>query len=241
LSEMAQDIQSMSGALMGIAEYIVNIDEVVKQVNKGIGRVQISLDDGVSRVLRDRRSETVKFSETVNIPVVNIVEETPINKDADKAIKNELLAQKVEKLLAVQNNSVIEEAKDEISKQIEINLMRMLAAILVTGPQRTQMGTGDIFKMMKSVLNGHMDFRPVVQKLPYILRESETNQFTSILRTLRDNPTKFRQFGGLENMDKVIDALGGFDVKQVSGFLKELPELFEGIETVVDGVDSYFP
>ena len=48
-----------------------------------------------------------------------------------------------------------------------------------------------------------------------------------------------RQFGGLEDVGKIVDALGQFDLREVSGFLSELPELFESIETIVDGVDEY--
>jgi len=44
----------------------------------------------------------------------------------------------------------------------------------------------------------------------------------------------------LEDLGKVIDAAGKLDLKQVSGFLKEIPELFESVEAVVDGVDEFF-
>jgi len=242
LNEMTQSIQTMSGALMGIAEYIVNIDEAVKQVRSGVGQVQLTLNDQ-EHISRPKRGGNPK-------PIfVSAAELSSSRSENERAIKNEILARKVEKLLAVQNNSVVEEAKEEMTRQIETNFLRMLAAILVTGPARTQMRTEEIFVLMRSVLNGQLDFRPVIQKLPFILRESETNQFITLLKSLRETEvvtenvvdgTKSRQFGGLENMDKIIDALGGFDIKQVSGFLKELPELFEGIETVVDSVDTAF-
>jgi hypothetical protein len=237
MNEMAQNIKTMSGALMGIAEYVIHIDEVVRHVQKGVGQVQRSVDG--ARLFRSERAEG---PEKVSLTP----QEAVLIANMDKAVRNEMLAQKVEKLLAVQNNSAIEEAKDEMSKRIESNFLRMLAAILVAGPSRTQMRTDEIFKLMRTVLNGELDFRPVVEKLPFILRESETNQFISLLRSLKEvervpsATTNWRQFGGLENFDKVLDAFGKFDVQQVSGFLKEIPELFEGVEAVVDGVDSYF-
>lgn len=39
---------------------------------------------------------------------------------------------------------------------------------------------------MKRVLNGQMDFTPVVERLPFLIRDSETNQFILLLKTLRE-------------------------------------------------------
>jgi len=53
-------------------------------------------------------------------------------------------------------------------------------------------------------------------------------------------PQKFRQFGSTMHLKGIMDALGSFDLKQVAGFLNELPELFAGVQNIVDGVDEYF-
>ena len=39
---------------------------------------------------------------------------------------------------------------------------------------------------MRNVLNGNMDFKPVVDRLPFLLRSGETNQFIILLKALRD-------------------------------------------------------
>jgi hypothetical protein len=38
----------------------------------------------------------------------------------------------------------------------------------------------------------------------------------------------------------VVDALGKFDLKQVSTFLNEIPKLFQSVENIVDGATDSF-
>jgi hypothetical protein len=46
--------------------------------------------------------------------------------------------------------------------------------------------------------------------------------------------------GGLADLGKVVDALGKFDLKQVTTFLKEIPNLLEVVNNVVDGATDSF-
>ncbi|CAG7727495.1 unnamed protein product, partial [Allacma fusca] len=48
-----------------------------------------------------------------------------------------------------------------------------------------------------------------------------------------------RQLGGLQSVDKILDAASKINVKEVGQFLKEIPEIFEGVESIVDGVDEH--
>jgi len=49
-----------------------------------------------------------------------------------------------------------------------------------------------------------------------------------------------RQFGGFGDLGKVVESVGKFDLKEVSKFLKEIPELFESVQTIVDGANTSF-
>lgn len=37
-----------------------------------------------------------------------------------------------------------------------------------------------------------------------------------------------------------MDTVGKFDLREVSKFLKEIPELFESVQSIVDGAENSF-
>jgi len=212
LNEMVTNIDEMKVAVMGMAEYIQEINKNVKDVKLGLPHVE---NNGISATKKGR------------------------GLTVDEILKREELAQKLEKLFKIENTTKVEEVKEEMASMVETNFIKMLAAVLLTGPVQAQERTPAILRLMRNVLNKQVDFKPIIDRLPFLIRTSETNQFILLLKALRDNE-RSRQFGGLSDIGKIIDAAGKFDLKQVSGFLKEIPEIFEAVESVVDGVDEYF-
>jgi len=215
LNEMASNIVDMKGAIMGIAEYMQQISKNVHLMQREVRQLQETLTPDAPRKTR------------VDISV-------------DEILRREDLAQKIEKLFRNDNWTKVDIVKDELATVIETNFLKMLSALLITGPVQAQEKTPGILRLMKTVLNGQMDFKPVVERLPFLLRDTETNQFILLLKTLRDSERVTGNYRQLGNIGKVIDAAGGFDLKEVSTFLKEIPELFEGVESVVEGVEEYF-
>jgi len=215
LNEMASNIVDMKGAIMGIAEYMQQISKNVHLMQREVRQLQETLTPDAPRKTR------------VDISV-------------DEILRREDLAQKIEKLFRNDNGTKVDIVKDELATVIETNFLKMLSALLITGPVQAQEKTPGILRLMKTVLNGQMDFKPVVERLPFLLRDTETNQFILLLKTLRDSERVTGNYRQLGNIGKVIDAAGGFDLKEVSTFLKEIPELFEGVESVVEGVEEYF-
>jgi len=209
VDELTRDVRQMNGALMGMAEFVIEINQNVKALQRTFA---------VSPPRFYRKS------------------------DDEVHQSREQIARRIEKLYA-RNDPVVDKMKLEMEKRIQFNFIKMLSAILVTGPVHVQERSQDILKLMKSVLNGELDFKPVVNKLPFLIRDTETNQFVLLLKTMRDSELSnvhARQFGGLQNINKVVDILGTVDLKEVSGFLKEIPELFEAVETIVEGTEEYF-
>jgi len=295
LNEMSQNINKISGAVMGIAELVVDIKADLRLLRK--------------EFIFGKPNK--KFESRIE---PELAEATPLFLEDEKIRNNVALADRVEKLLAIENNLQVDLTKEEIKKTIQVNFVRVLSAMLVTGPPKTQQRKDDILKLMKSVLNGELDFGPVVEKLPFILRDSETNQFISLIKTLREEEVLKRFREGDEDGDgdgeekveavaqvsqpqnqavvqanvaqpvetvntaavtqtqgqsatatgtaatatqtsaapmaakmmmkaggltQVFDAVGMLDVAQLATFLSRLPEVFEGVEGLVDGVEDY--
>jgi len=130
-------------------------------------------------------------------------------------------------------------AKEELRRTVEKNFLRMLAAILVTGPTHTQERSDDIFKLMRSVLNGELDFTPVVQRLPLILRDSETNQFVNLLITLRESErgNSFRQ--GLLN--SVETSARGPTTRQIVPNFPTAAQLLSSLQNPGQLLNGYQP
>jgi len=146
------------------------------------------------------------------------------------------LADKVERLLAMDQSPEVDLAKEELRRTVEKNFLRMLAAILVTGPTHTQEKSDDIFKLMRSVLNGELDFTPVVQRLPLILRDSETNQFVNLLITLREsergNSGRQTSLDNTVQMTGKRQGLGGFPTAaQLLNSLQNPGQLLSGYQS----------
>jgi len=228
MNEIAENVSEIKGTIMGIAEYVVDIQKSVAVMHREVGHLQTTLSSKYRNLVQLPRGHWVRADVSV-----------------DEILRREELATKLERLFRSENITQVEALKTELTSVVENNFLRMLAALVVTGPVQVQERTPEIFRvtkqLMKTVLNGQMDFKPVVERLPFLIRDSETNQFILLLKTLRETErvNNKRQFGGLEDVGKIVDALGQFDLREVSGFLSELPELFESIETIVDGVDEY--
>lgn len=169
LNEMSKTIQEISGAVMGIAEFVVEIKNEVKSVRK--------------EVAEQNRQQNNKINSQGSL---SRNEFDQIDSEDYRAKKNALLADRVEKLLSVENNSQVDAAKEEMKKIMEINFIKFLSAMLVTGPMTTPEKSGDILKLMRAVLTGQVDFTPVVHKLPFIMRDSETNQIILMMQTLSE-------------------------------------------------------
>jgi len=230
--EIAENVNEIKGAIMGIAEYVVEIRKSVNVMHTEVGHLQTAINSKyrAGNIVQLPRGQWVRTGSDVSV---------------DEILRREELAKKLERLFRSENITQVEALKEELTSVVENNFLRMLAALVVTGPVQVQERTSEIFRvtrqLMKTVLNGQMDFKPVVERLPFLIRDSETNQFILLLKTLRETErvSNKRQLGGLEDVGKIVDALGQFDLREVSGFLSELPELFESIETIVDGVDEY--
>ena len=69
------------------------------------------------------------------------------NFQADKRAKQEALAEKVEKLLKVQDNSKVEQAKRNIEKQLEVNFLKFLSVILVATPNMTETSQENLLRV----------------------------------------------------------------------------------------------
>lgn len=96
-----------------------------------------------------------------------------------------VLAEKVEQLLAKDPSPQVDLAKDELRRNVEREFIKTLAGFIVNeqaGPE----GEVIVLGVMRSVLNGELDFTPVVERLPTILRDSERNQFLNVLVTLQE-------------------------------------------------------
>jgi len=170
LNEIKSSIQEMRAKVYDTANLVADLKSLVKSA------VQSSETD--ENIIYSNNRGT-RF-EKINDPF------RTVNSEVEKVKQNEELAAKVEKLLTVKNNDKVEEAKEKVKEMIEKNFVRMLAAILVAGPTRTHQKSEDVFTLMKSVLNKELDFAPVVEKMPFILRETETDQFIAVLKTLRE-------------------------------------------------------
>jgi len=217
MNEMASNIIDMKGAIMGIAEYMQQINNNVHLMQSEVRKLQVSLS-------------------SVDVPAKS----SRVDISVDEILRREDLAKRIEALFRSDNGTKVELVKEELSTVIETNFLKMLAALLITGPVQAQEKTPGILRLMKTVLNGQMDFKPVVEQLPFLLRDTETNQFILLLKSLRDNEKGNGNYYRQVDLGKVVDAAGAFDLKEVSTFLKEIPEIFEGVESVVEGVEEYF-
>ncbi|ODN00263.1 hypothetical protein Ocin01_06423 [Orchesella cincta] len=184
LREIADNVKRVTGAMMGLAEYVLEIKQELRSIRADL-------------------SETKPSNKTTARPITYYSK--PV-RDPEEVRRQSLeLADKVERLLAMEQSPQVDLAKEELKRTVEKNFLRMLAAILVTGPAHTQERSDDIFKLMRSVLNGEMDFTPVVERLPLILRDTETNQFVNLLITLRESEQggSFRQ-GILNSVENTV-------------------------------------
>lgn len=166
LKELTENMKRVTGAVLGLTEYVMEIRSELKSI----------------------REDLVESRSSANSTTVRPVHyySRPIRDPVEFRRQSLELADKVERLLAMDQSPEVDLAKEELRRTVEKNFLRMLAAILVTGPAHTQERADDIFKLMRSVLNGELDFTPVVQRLPLILRDSETNQFVNLLIALRE-------------------------------------------------------
>ncbi|CAG7726382.1 unnamed protein product, partial [Allacma fusca] len=112
----------------------LQLDELSKTVREidtavmGIAELIVEID----RNVRSVHSSVVKRQQR-SLPTSDVKE-------------NEILAKKLEKLLASQDNPDLEKAKEELEKQIEFNFLKTLSAILITGPVRAKERQSDILK-----------------------------------------------------------------------------------------------
>jgi len=183
--EMLTNIDEMKVAIMGMAEYI-------QEINSNVNHVRAEL--GAQRHAPPKpRSPKITRGLTV-----------------DEILKREELAQKIERLFRNDNVTKVNAVKQEMASVVETNMIKMLAAILLTGPLQAQERTPEIlrvsgngnrgpnrnkilnldpfvsFQLMRNVLNKQIDFKPIVDRLPFLIRNSETNQFILLLKALRD-------------------------------------------------------
>ncbi|CAL8079247.1 unnamed protein product [Orchesella dallaii] len=170
LRDIADSVKQVSGAMMGLSEYVLEIRQELKSIRADLSETR-------SNSSTPSNSTTMRPISYYSKPV----------RDPEEVRRQSLeLADKVERLLAMEQSPQVDLAKEELRRTVEKNFLRMLAAILVTGPAHTQERSDDIFKLMRSVLNGELDFTPVIERLPLILRDTETNQFVNLLIALRE-------------------------------------------------------
>lgn len=174
LREISDTVRRVSGAVMGLTEYVMDIRSELRTIRSDIF------------IARSANVTPPIFTNSTTSRPLSYYSGKPIKDPVEVRKQSLVLADKVEKLLAMDQSPQVDLAKEELKRTVEKNFLRMLAAILVTGPMHTQERSDDIFKLMRSVLNGELDFTPVVQRLPLILRDSETNQFVNLLITLRE-------------------------------------------------------
>ncbi|CAG7728342.1 unnamed protein product [Allacma fusca] len=179
--------------------------------------------------------------------VENLRKPSPIS----LASLNEYLAGKTEKLLSIKNNPIVENAKAELEEQIQYNFLRTLSVILIAGPVRVQESNEELLKLMRVTLNGDLDFKSVVAKIPALLREDESTRFTSVMDTiqeigtgtsnelqiLRQTQSNTTSIAGIQ-VDQILAAASKINWKEIGNFIKELPEIFEGIQTIVENVQD---
>lgn len=168
LSEMAKTIQVISGAVMATAEIAMGIKSDLKLLRGELmmGKMNMRFE---GRQHPDHGISLYQFS------------------NSNLRIRHNLnLAERIEKIFDSDNSTLVNLAKEEIEKTIRINFIRVLAAMLINGPPSTQRRKEDILRLMKSVLNGELDFKLVVEKLPFILKDSETNQFINLIQMIKE-------------------------------------------------------
>jgi len=161
--DLAENVKQISNAVMGIAEFVVDIRSDLKDVKEVV----------------QKKSQRSGRSNVVEVKL----------DDPERIKKNFELAAKLEKFFEAESEldpQLVEKTKEELKKTMELNFVRILSAMLVSGTMKTQGKTEDILKLMRSTLNGELDFGPVVEKLPFIMRDSETKQFIHLLNVLNE-------------------------------------------------------
>ncbi|CAG7836747.1 unnamed protein product [Allacma fusca] len=167
----------------------------------------------------------------------------------ERTTVNEKLAVTMEKLLSFEDNPAVETARAKLEQQIEYNFLRTLSSLVAVGPARAQERNNEILKLMQLTLNGELNFKPVVNNLPALLREPATTRLKAILETIRESEISqqdnFRQIAvsnSTTEVGKILDAVRKVDWswKEVGIFLQELPEVFEGVQTIVESLEDIF-
>jgi len=114
---------------MGIAEFVQEINKNVKEVKYEVRLIQS--DSSKNNVV----AQPPRFQRWLSV---------------DEILKREELAQKIEKLFNNENATKVDAIKQEMTTVVETNFLRMLAAILITGPVQAQEKTPEIFRVSAS-------------------------------------------------------------------------------------------
>jgi hypothetical protein len=161
VNEMAQGIQQISGAVMGIAELVLEIKTDLRAVQ--------------TEIIEQRQFRSNEY-----------VNQSSKLSESEKVTRNHALAAKLEKLFDSERDpKLVEKTKAELKERMELNFIRFLSGVLINGPVKSPERKEDIRKLMRSVVNGEMDFTPVVENLPFIMRTSGSNQLLLLLNTLK--------------------------------------------------------
>lgn len=169
--EISRTLQTISGAVMGTAEIALGIKSDLKLLRKEImmGKMNMRFE---GRHHPD--------SDKVDSDKVTPVQIQPPVSEMSQFLES------FNNVLANVTNSGVDSELESTRKIITTNFIRILSAMLINGPPSTQRRKDDILKLMRTVLNGEINYSAVVTKLPFILKESETNQFISLIQSIKE-------------------------------------------------------
>lgn len=126
--EMIANIDEMKVAIMGMAEYIQEINTNVNQVKEKMNQTPWPIKAG--------RMDSNPYR----------------GLSVDEILKREELAQKIEHLFSSDNATKLETVKQDIVTVVETNFIKMLAAVLLTAPVQAQERTPQILRVGKRYL-----------------------------------------------------------------------------------------
>lgn len=135
MNEIAEGVNVMKGTIMGIAEYVVEIRKNVESMQQEVGQLQQSFNNNLKLYrggYKLLRGQWIRASDDISV---------------DEILRREEIASKLERLFQAENVTQVEVIKNELSKVIEMNFLRTLAALVVTGPIPVQEKTPEIFSV----------------------------------------------------------------------------------------------
>ncbi len=144
MNEIAQNVNEIKGTIMGIAEYVVEIRKSVNVMQQEVGQLQTTING------------RYRAGNLVQLPRGHWVRS---DVSVDEILRREELATKLERLFRSENISQVEALKSELTTVVENNFLKMLAALVVTGPVQVQDRTPEIFRVTRQVHNNTDNFR----------------------------------------------------------------------------------